>query len=164
MPFAQPLPSVLASINKGEFLSGLWRRLCVRLPRFERKPAEPAEALLNFVLVQARGTDQREFGGFTSYTTHLHTLARNPEGNNWQMKVQGDTTGVRSDQNLVAGLAVGGLKLVLLGVSLGGVLAFRSRAIQIGARTIVERGLQVHPNLYLRIAHILWSGRRLGQP
>ena len=66
-------------------------------------------------------------------------------------------------RNLVAGLAVGGFKLVLLGVALGCVLAFGSRAIQISAGTIIERGLQVHPDLYIRIAQVLRSRRRLGQ-
>src|ERR671922_1247713 len=80
------------------------------------------------------------------------------------IKVQGDEIRSWSDRNLVTGPAVGGLKLVLLRVALGRVLAFRSRAVEIGARTIVKSSLQVHPDLHIRVAHVLWSGRGLGQP
>src|SRR5205807_2396152 len=82
MLLSQPLPVVLTSVHNGRFWSGFCRLLRDRIPHFERKSAEPAEALPSLVFVQAGWADEREFQGFSSYVRHVHTLALNRWGKN----------------------------------------------------------------------------------
>src|SRR5450755_2017826 len=63
----------------------------------------------------------------------------------------------------VTGLAVGGLELVELRAALGGDSAFGSLAVEVGSGAVVERGVQIDPDLGIGIAVILGRGRRFGQ-
>ena len=56
---------------------------------------------------------------------------------------------------LIASLARRRLKLVLLRIPLSSQLAAFRLAIQIGARTIIERGMEIHPNLSLGVTNII---------
>ena len=56
---------------------------------------------------------------------------------------------------LIASLARRRLKLVLLRIPLSSQLATFRLAIEISARTIIESGMEVYPDLSLRITNII---------
>ena len=59
-----------------------------------------------------------------------------------------------AEGNLWAGFSVGGLKLILLRIPLRGHPSVRSLAVQLAAGAVVERGMDVDPNLSVRVAHV----------
>ena len=63
-----------------------------------------------------------------------------------------------SRARLRASLPVGGLKLVLLSIALGGEFSVSGLAIQLAARAVVESRMDVDPHLGVRIPHV--DGRR----
>lgn len=72
-----------------------------------------------------------------------------PHRRNWQPR--GLATGT---EVLLADFSVGGLKLVLLGVSLAGEPSVSRLAIEIAARAMIERGVDIDPHLSVRIAQV----------
>src|ERR1700733_3586683 len=66
-------------------------------------------------------------------------------------------------QPLVAVLAIGRLELVQLSIALTRVSAFRSLAIKIRPRAIIQRRVQIDPDLGVGIALILRRFRRICQ-
>ena len=67
-----------------------------------------------------------------------------------------------AEGNLWAGFSVGGLKLILLRIPLRGHPSVRSLAVQLAAGAVVERGMDVDPNLSVRVAHVDRDGRGFG--
>ncbi len=63
----------------------------------------------------------------------------------------------------VTGLAIGRFELVQLRISLAGEPAFRSLAIKIGTRAVVQSSVQVDPHLGFGIASVYRSLRSLSQ-
>lgn len=64
----------------------------------------------------------------------------------------------------IAGFSIGGLELIELCVALRFVFALRCFAVEIGAGAIVKRGVEIDPNLDIRIAFVFRSVRRIGKP
>src|SRR5580658_6345721 len=64
----------------------------------------------------------------------------------------------------LTGRAIGGFELILLRIPLGGQLALRRLLVKIGTGAVIERSLQVDPNLDIGIALVLRSIWRLRQP
>src|SRR5580698_7600454 len=69
----------------------------------------------------------------------------------------------RSTQSSIAGLAIRRFELIELRVALAGEFSFRSFAVEIGSRTVVEGGVQIDPNLCIRVPVVLRGWRGLGQ-
>lgn len=65
--------------------------------------------------------------------------------------------------DLIAGFPGGGFELVHLGVSLRRKLALGRFPVQIGARAVVERRVEINPNLNVRIAFVFRHRGRFGQ-
>ena len=62
---------------------------------------------------------------------------------------------------LVTGFAVGRLELVELGAALAGESALGRLAVKIGSGAVVERSVQIDPDLGVGIAVVLGCGRSL---
>lgn len=68
-----------------------------------------------------------------------------------------------SEASSVAGFAIGGLKLIELGVPLRAEPPLRGFTVQVSAWAVIKRGLKIDPNLSARVSLVLQRLRRFRQ-